>query len=412
MTKNKELSQKWTMWLIAVSFFAFQFILRIFPGLVVPELMAQFKVSATEFGLLSAAYYFGYSGMQIPVGFLLDRYNPRYVISFCAFICALGTLSFVYSKFWGITIVGRFLIGVGSAAGFLGTAKVIRQAFKPEKFTSMVGLSFTVGLLGALYGGKPTSLLIADWGWVSVMQVLALVCFLISGLVFLLFPNQTEPKAPKAETPALWTSLKELIKTPGILWLAIAGALMVGPLEGFADLWGVPYLVNVRGFSRNEASLITSLIYFGMLFGGPVLSFLAKKLKSLYGVTAFCGFGMAGVFLFVLFYSGTISQPALMALMVFIGVLCCYQVTVFGIASQLAPPHLSGLATSFTNCINMSTGSLFHFLMGLLMDWQWTGQMENGVRVYSSESYVTAISIIPAFLVLGFIGFLLMPKRK
>ena len=74
---NIESKKSWVMWLMAVTFFAFQFVLRLDPGLVMPEIMGKFQVDATSFGVLSAAYYLGYAGMQIPVGILLDRYNPR-----------------------------------------------------------------------------------------------------------------------------------------------------------------------------------------------------------------------------------------------------------------------------------------------------------------------------------------------
>jgi predicted MFS family arabinose efflux permease len=401
----------WLMWAIAVSFFAFQFILRVFPGLIVPEMMTKFHIDATSLGLLSASYYLGYAGMQIPVGILLDRFSPRYVISACAAICGLGTLSFVYSDTWVLTLLGRFLIGAGSAAGFLGTAKTVRMAFPEEKFTGMIGVTFTVGLAGALYGGKPMGLLIERMGWVQVLNLLAGLSLLIAVGVYLFFPADQDvgPARPGGHL-RVGTALLSVLKNRKLIWVGIAGALMVGPLEGFADVWGISYLVNVYGFTKIDASLITSCIFFGMLFGGPILSYVAQRWHAFYEVTAFCGLGMATVFGVILLTRLFVTQIPLMILMTLVGVLSCYQVIVFAIASKLAPPELSGMVTSVTNCINMSAGCLVHFLMGGVMDLQWSGGLSDGIRIYEPAAYSSAVAIIPIGLLLGLLGFGLLRK--
>ena len=45
--------------------------------------MRDFAVGAGVLGNLSAAYFYGYAGMQIPVGLLLDRFGPRRLIAVC-----------------------------------------------------------------------------------------------------------------------------------------------------------------------------------------------------------------------------------------------------------------------------------------------------------------------------------------
>lgn len=409
---NIESKKSWLMWLMAVAFFAFQFVLRLYPGLVMPEIMGKFQVDATSFGVLSAAYYLGYAGMQIPVGILLDRYNPRLVISGAALTCAIGTLSFVYADHWNLTLFGRFLVGVGSAAGFLGTAKTIRIAFPEKKFTTLMGLTFTLGLSGALYGGKPVSLLIQQFGWIPVLKILALISFVIAACIFIFFPRTTTQTqaAVQPSNSELMGSLKLILGNNKIIWLGVAGALLVGPLESFADVWGVSYLVNVYGIAKPEASLITSCIYLGMLLGGPLLSYIAEKTQAHYLINSICGLFMAAIFILVMTTNIASSQPLLMGLMTTVGVLCCYQAVVFAIACRLAPPHLSGLATSVTNCINMFGGCVLHFAMGWVMDQRWQGELENGIKVYDSTSYTLAIAVIPATLVLGFIVFLVLKR--
>ncbi|NDD67503.1 MFS transporter, partial [bacterium] len=79
------------MWLLPLMFFAYQFVLRLWPSLLMSQIMQQFAIDATAFGVLVSVYYYGYAGMQIPIAILLDKYGPRYVIAACALLCGIGT---------------------------------------------------------------------------------------------------------------------------------------------------------------------------------------------------------------------------------------------------------------------------------------------------------------------------------
>jgi len=54
------------MWLFPLLFFAYQFVLRLWPGLMMHQIMEQLSIDASHFGILAAFYYYGYAGMQIP----------------------------------------------------------------------------------------------------------------------------------------------------------------------------------------------------------------------------------------------------------------------------------------------------------------------------------------------------------
>ena len=47
----------YAMWVFPLSFFTYQFILRLWPSLMMQQIMQQFQVDATGFGLLASVYY-------------------------------------------------------------------------------------------------------------------------------------------------------------------------------------------------------------------------------------------------------------------------------------------------------------------------------------------------------------------
>ncbi len=405
---NDRRYQPWIMWSLPLAFFGFQFILRLFPGLIMPEFLAKYHISATDFGLFASLYYLGYAGMQIPMALLLDKYGPRAVISLSAILCGAAVWMMLIFDSWPIALLSRFLIGVGSVVGFLGTSKVISLWFPKARYARLVGLTFSFGLLGALYGGRPVSILIEQMGWEQMLGILGGVAVLLGVLNFSLVRNKTETQE-KAEP--IFVALKKIFTHKSLLILAVANFLMVGALEGFADVWGVPFLMAARSLSKVDAASITSCIFVGMLFGGPILAYFSEKYKAHYTVTMICGLLMAALMTAVLLFNQSLPQSSLMLIMFGVGILCCYQVIVFAIGAELVPPHLLSVTIAFLNCINMLGGSFFHSSIGRLMDFFEQGTMIDGVKVYSVEAYTYTLALIPLASLLG-AGLVWVSKRK
>jgi MFS family permease len=389
----------YAMWVFPLSFFTYQFILRLWPSLMMQQIMHQFQIDATGFGLLASVYYYGYAGMQLPVAVLLDRFGARYIVCICAVLCGLATLLFTYTENWALALLSRFLIGAGSAAGFLATSKVISQWFGREYYARMVGFSFTVGLLGAIYGGKPVSLLVENFGWQQVAFVLACVSIGI-GTLTLLFLKTNSTTVGEEKSSFCLKDLSNLLSSPIIWLLAISNLLMVGPLEGFADVWGVNYLMEAMALDKTDAAGFVSYIFVGMLFGGPLLAAWAKKSGN-YTVITMSSVGMFLAFLGLLYANSFFTPYSLSILFFGVGILCCYQVLVFATGSELVSPAMLGITIAFLNCVNMLGGSFFHTTIGWAMDLFWTGGITAGIRTYTINSYQHALLIIPVAAAIG-----------
>ncbi|MBN9227294.1 MULTISPECIES: MFS transporter [Legionella] len=387
------------MWFFPLSFFALQFILRLWPGLMMQEIMTQFSIDASNFGFLAAFYYYGYAGMQIPMALLLEKFGARVIVFIFALLCGLGALLFASTNNFHLAIFSRFLIGASSAVGFLGVSKVVSEWFRNNQYSQMIGFSFSVGLLGAVYGGRPLTHLLSNYGGQHVGFILALCSIAIGFLTYLIVRTPKNFKTTKS--PDINVSHLSVLFTVKRLWvLALANLLLVGALEGFADVWGVPYLTTAYGLTKSDAALLVSFIFVGMLFGGPVLAFLSKKLGS-YTVIGICGVGLSLAFLALL--TENVSNWWLLSALFFtIGLMCCYQVIVFAAGATLVSSKHLGITIAFLNCINMFGGSFFHTLIGKIMDCYWEGGLSaNGLRQYSLQSYHHALLVIPVCALLG-----------
>ncbi|MCF8494261.1 MAG: MFS transporter [Rickettsiaceae bacterium] len=397
------------LWCLANLFFAFQFILRLSAGILREDIIQKFSVDAASFGTLAGYYYLGYSGAQIPLGIMLDRLSFKLVTSIAIATAGIGTLTFVTTDNWNLLLLGRFLIGVGSGVAFLSVAKITTTYFEEKYHSLLLGFSFTFGLIGAVFGATPMQLLFDHFGYNNTFNALALIAFLLAGAMLIMGKIDT---TPKSNASAPFSSVIKLLLSPKILLIGVAGGLMVGPLEGFADVWAIPFFSQIFAMSKNESRTITSFIYIGMCFGGPLLALIANFLRSTNFMIFLTGTFTIIVFL-ILFYLPPLSLTNSAILMFFLGICCCYQVLVFTVVSSQVEPSSAGLAIAVTNCINMSFGHLFHSVIGNALQNNWNGAVnESGSAIYTADNFIYALAIIPICCFVGQLGFAFLSLRS
>ena len=92
-------------------------LVRAITATLAPTLTLELSLSAGDLGLLAAAYFLGFSALQVPMGHWLDRYGPRRVeLSFLA-IAMAGCLIFSQAEGFAGLFAARLLCGAGFAAG-------------------------------------------------------------------------------------------------------------------------------------------------------------------------------------------------------------------------------------------------------------------------------------------------------
>lgn len=386
----------WSAWLIASLFYAYQYVLRVMPNIMLNDIMLQFNIDAAVFGQFSGAYYIGYCLMHLPVGIMLDRYGPRKVMSACILLTVIGLLPIIFSDHWIYPIVGRILIGTGSSAAILGTFKIIRMVFGEQGFTKMLSLSVSIGLAGAIYGGVPVSYFCELYGYKGVVVFFALFGILFAALTYLIVPEiETSPKSP------VLSDIKTVLKNPKVIMVCFFAGLMVGPMEGFADAWGSEFLNQAYGFDTHTGNYLTSMIYFGM-FLAPLLSRIAEKTGSYLGTIV--GAGIVMVVVFVMLVGGMLNLNNIGVAFFIVGICCAYQILAIYVASTYVPDNVAGLTTAVANMIIMSFGYVFHSLIGLVI--------ASFGDYNEALSYTYGITVVPVALLLGTVGFLVIQYQE
>lgn len=389
----------WSVWVMVSIFYSYQYILRVMPNIMLDDIMQQFNIGAATFGQFSGIYYIGYTALHLPIGIMLDRFGPKKVMPLCILLTVVGLMPLLMSDYWVYPIMGRFLIGVGSSAAILGVFKIIRMTFNESLFPRMLTFSVMIGLIGAIYGGGPVSYMKEAIGYHSVVEIMAAAGVLLAIVTYFIIP---EIRFEKDST--VFSDLKEVFGNKKVVLSCLFAGLMVGPLEGFADVWGTAFLKQVYGIEGSVAASLPSMIFIGMCFGAPVLSFIADKMGSYVGTIVGAGLVMAASF--IAFMNFELSNVAISVVFVMIGICCSYQILAIYKASTYVREGVAGLTTAVANMIIMVFGYFFHTVMGQIIN------AMGGANNPTAIEY--GISVIPVALIVASIGFtsILVADRK
>lgn len=391
-------------WATAALFFFYAWVLRVAPSVMIEELMRDFAVGAAAIGNLSAFYFYGYAGMQVPVGMMIDRFGPRRLIASSAAVCALGCVLFAMSTaFWGVA-AGRFLIGASAAFSLVGAMAVAGQWFPANRFALLSGWAMLMGMAGGVFGQAPLRLLVETLDWRRAVLVTAAGGVMIAIAAWLTVRDRQRGSGGLGQ---VFAGLGSVMRNRQTWLIAIAGLGTTGPLLGFAGLWGVPYLTVTAGVDQAAAASITSTLFIGWGIGAPLFGWLSDRVGRR-RLPFVAGLMLVTASMAALVYVPGLSVAAIVGLCFLCGFGGSSQIVGFAAAREHNAIAFSGTAIGLVNGMVTGAGALYQPLLGWLLDLAWGGQMASGARIYDAAAYRFAFGVLVAGAFVGLLCTLAM----
>jgi len=388
------------------------FFQRVAPAVMTAELMQDFSISAAALGNLSAFYFYSYVAMQVPTGIIADTWGPRRLLSSGALVAASGILLFaVAPNIWWANC-GRFLIGGSVAVAWVSTLKLAGDWFPAKYFAMISGIALFFGLVGAVFAGPPLRLLVVAFGWRSIMLASAVATFAICAGVWLFvrdhpaekgYTGYTEP-APavkKGTHRQIVSGIFEVLRYPNVWLLFGIGGGVVGCVLTFGGLWGVPYLSTHHGLSTTQAAALNSTLLVAWGIGGPIfggLSDRAGRRKPLF----ILGVALTVIGWGLIFFVSNLPLTVLTLLLFGTGFTSGCVIISFAFARESVPARLSGTVIGLNNMGFMLGPTLLQPAVGWMLDRNWSGDMLNGVKIYSLNAYHAGFTLMIVWAALSF----------
>src|SRR5215471_14769254 len=138
-------------WLVAATFYFFQYVLRSAPSVMLPQMSGAFGVGAVGMAGIIGLFYYGYSPFSLVAGAGMDWLGPRKVVPLGAVIAGIGAFLFATGNGTAAS-VGRLLQGVGGVFAPIGAIYIASEYFSPSKAATLVGATQMFGMAGGAAG--------------------------------------------------------------------------------------------------------------------------------------------------------------------------------------------------------------------------------------------------------------------
>ena len=140
----------WIVTITVILFYGYEYFLRVAPSPMFDYFTNDYGATAKQIGIIDGAYYWTYIPMQIIVGTVLDHYGVRKPLFLAIFSCIVVSVLFGIENSILLVIIGRMMIGFGSAFGFVAVLKTATLWLPKKYFPLAIGVATSLGKLGAI----------------------------------------------------------------------------------------------------------------------------------------------------------------------------------------------------------------------------------------------------------------------
>jgi MFS family permease len=212
--------------------------------------------SAQRLGLLFSAFFWSYALLQIPVGWIAERYGAQRVLAAGLAIWACATLLVGLVHSFAALLALRLLLGIGESAGFPCVSQLLATVLPIRSLGTANGVIAFAYLFGPAVGTYLGGLLMAHYGWRASFWVIG-----AASLLWLLpWSRMSLPRPALEARSTAGPSFGALLRQPA-LWGTSLGLFSANYSFYFMLTWLPFYLVRARGFSTVEMATLTGGAY-------------------------------------------------------------------------------------------------------------------------------------------------------
>lgn len=395
--------KRWIIFATLSLIYIMVYFYRVSLAVVAGDISRELHLTPEQLGTLSGVLFYIYAAAQLPLGPMIDRLGSRLVIGGCGILTTIGGIIFSQAHTLSSAMVGRLLIGVGTAAVLMATFTLFSHWFSKQEFGRVSGLMVAIGNVGNLVATAPLAVAVGLFGWRNSFLFAGILQAVVTILVFIkvqdrpdgspaLYENSSQ--SPKAGMMEAWGVI---FGTKDFWFLGIIAFFWYGNYLALQALWGGPYLMDVLHLSRKATGSMLMLTSFGFIIGSLCADVAARRFFRSYKNTL-----LAGQTLLLLFMSAflgwaeNIPQPLLAVLFFVIGIAVSSGVMIYPIIRSMFPVAIVGTALTSLNFYVLMGAAVTQQVMGIIV-----GSYNGVAGSISAEAFHTAFIFPIAGLIIS-----------
>ena len=246
-------------------------------ALAVPAFRDFFGLDDTDRGFLNSAFFWSYAALQIPAGWIVDRYGAKlpYALGF-VFWSLVSAATGLAQNNWQLASA-RLWLGAGEAVSTPASLRWIRCNCREEERGLATGIYFSGTKIGTAIGFPLTAVLVARFGWRWMFAILGLggLAWVIAWMAFANRDGGVREKRAPAVEPAS-SGLAAMLKTR-TSWGILLGTFAYNYFIYFCLTWLPAYLVEYRRLSMHAMSVFSVFSFTGMAVVATAAGWFADR---------------------------------------------------------------------------------------------------------------------------------------
>jgi nitrate/nitrite transporter NarK len=340
-------------------------------ALFLPLIREDLGISFSQAGTLAAASTLTYALMQIPAGYLADRFDPKKLFVIGLAVVNLLSFAFAVLDSYALLLVNQALSGFFRSLVFAPGLLLIARQFRPDRRATAMGLYVAGGfssniLLNAL---GPALVEPLGWRWLFII-------FSISALLVLAAFAALGDAAPRSAdaTPVTKADVRKILVHRAVWLTGFIQFVRLAVVIGMA-FWLPSLIVEDKGFSLGVAGAVVAI---GAAVTAPsnfLGGWLSDRLNRPLAVIGISLTMLAVTIVAIPFIDGLVPLIALICVnSVFVQL---YFGPLFSVPLQYVGSKNAGLVAGFGNfCANLGG---FAFTLGLGAIKDATGSFDIGL---------------------------------
>tara|TARA_X000000950_G_scaffold54623_1_gene65307 strand:+ start:45 stop:1241 length:1197 start_codon:yes stop_codon:yes gene_type:complete len=327
-------------------------------GVVIIDVAADLNLNSEQIGRLGGVFFLSFALTQVPLGIILDAFNPVKIIIYMMFIIFTGFFLFGIADNFTLLILARILQGVGCGVCLMGPLVVLTKIVKVKDFSLYSGIVMGLGGLGALFATEPFFYIVSQIGWKLAFNYFS---FLILFLIFLLYLFPKEEKLEtKSKTNLNFKAFKKILFNKNFLLMLPMSMFGYASAAFILTLWGGRFLSTVHNYTIGSISLNLMFMALFWTIGSFSYGYIEKKINNKKLIISFSSIMMA--FLISLLCISIISSK------IFFLILFCF-LGFFGAFTIILMSHYRVLFEEAIIGKVLTTANLFNFFGVFLTQW-------------------------------------------
>ncbi len=399
----------WIVCFAASLFFFYEFIQGNMFASIADNIMHDFHIQADKMTYLSSIYYLSNVIFLFVAGMVLDRFSTRNTILLWMFFCVVSTFVLAYAHSFYLALFCRFVMGVGSAFCFLGPIRIASRWFPPKRMALVTGAIVTMGMAGGMFAQFPLTKLVLLVGWRdSMLTVGWLGVIMLVVMVLLIKEKPDNIILSTSKKNSLLSVAKRAYLNTETLRVALYASLMNMAVAVFGAMMGSLYLMQRLGVSKEDGSMVNSMLFLGAIIGGPLIGWCSDRLGLRILPMKLGALASLITFLAILYLPVSLSMMAVLFFL--LGFFTAAQVISYALVAESSSPAMTATVVSIVSIMTQGGYIVYQSLFGGLLLWHGEMHMVDGVPVYSLADYQTAAMILP--LGLGLALFVVMKLKE